>query len=80
MAELYGFGDAGPVAPDDAGALVAVSYAPRPSVMFDLGGDVGFFQATRRMTLFLGVTFIPVRLWGGRSPVTAPTAAMAGAR
>jgi hypothetical protein len=77
MGEVYGFSDAGPVAPEDAGALAAVSYSPRPSVMFDVGADAGAFPATRRMTLFLGVTFIPFRLWGGDRTLRPPGAAMA---
>jgi len=34
-------------------------------VLFDAGVDVPFVPATRAYTLFAGVTFIPVRLWGG---------------
>ena len=77
MAEVYGFSNAGLVAPQDAGTLLAIGYCPRPSVMFDLGGDIGFFPATRRTTLFLGITFIPVRLWGGAPNARPSDAAMA---
>jgi hypothetical protein len=68
MLEVYGFSDAGPVAPEDAGTLLGLSYSPRPSVMFDIGEDLSFFPSTRRMTLFVGVTFIPVRLWNRERP------------
>ncbi len=64
MVETYGFTDAGRIAPKDAGLLMGLSYSPSPSVMFDVGEDVSVFPSTRRLTLFLGVTFIPVRLWG----------------
>jgi hypothetical protein len=73
MAEAYAFGDAGPLAPRDAGVLGAIGYAPKPSVMFDAGGDVSAIPTTRTFTLFAGVTFIPARLWGRprTTPVTA---------
>jgi hypothetical protein len=73
MAEVYAFGDGGLPAPRDAGVLGAVGYAPKPSMMFDVGGDVSAFPATRTFTLFAGVTFVPGRLWGGprTTPVTA---------
>jgi hypothetical protein len=65
MAEGYWFDDAGPIALRDAGLLMAVSYAPTPRVLFDAGVDWSFVPQTRTYTLFAGVTFIPVRLWGG---------------
>jgi hypothetical protein len=64
MWELYGFTDAGRIAPKDSGLLMGLSYSPLPTVMFDLGGDVSVFPSTRKFTLFFGVTFIPFRLWG----------------
>jgi hypothetical protein len=63
MVEVYGFSDAGRIAPKDSGVLMGVSYSPRPAVMFDLGGDVGNFPSTRKFTVFMGVTFVPFRLW-----------------
>jgi hypothetical protein len=73
MVEAYAFADGGQLAPRDAGVLAAVGYAPKPSVMFDLGSDVSAFPTTRTFTLFGGVTFVPARLWGGprTTPVTA---------
>jgi hypothetical protein len=66
MLEGYWFDDGGPIAPRDAGILVAASYATSPSVMFDGGIDLSLVPATRTYTLFAGVTFIAARLWGGR--------------
>jgi hypothetical protein len=66
MAEGYWFDDGGPIALRDAGLLTAASYAPSPRVLFDAGVDWSFVPATRTVTLFTGVTFIPGRLWGER--------------
>ncbi len=66
MAETYVFAAAGRIAPKDAGLLTALSYAPSPRVLFDAGIDTSFVRSTRLYTLFVGVTFVPVRLWGGR--------------
>jgi hypothetical protein len=63
MLELYYFSDAAPVAPSDAGLLVALSYQPRNWVVFDAGFDVGFVAATRAVSAFVGMTFIPLDLW-----------------
>jgi hypothetical protein len=63
MAETYWFDDGGPIALRDAGLLLAGSYAPDRRVMFDAGGDVSLYPSTRAYTLFVGVTFIPLRLW-----------------
>jgi hypothetical protein len=65
MMEGYGFSDAAPVSPADAGILVAVSYSPLTWLMLDLGGDGGLIPATRRVSLFAGFTMIPLRLWRG---------------
>ena len=67
MAETYVFASAGRIAPKDAGLLTALSYAPGPRVLFDAGVDTSFVQSTRLFTLFVGVTFVPVRLWGGEN-------------
>jgi hypothetical protein len=64
MMEVYGFSDAGRIAPKDGGLLMGFSYAPSPSWMFDVGEDVSMFPSTRRITLFAGVTLVPFRLWG----------------
>jgi hypothetical protein len=68
MIEGYGFSDAGAVAPGDAGLLTAVSYSPSPSINIDVGEDTSFIPSTRRMTLFVGMTFIAARLWGREAP------------
>jgi hypothetical protein len=65
MAEGYWFDDGGPIALRDSGLLVAASYGPSRRVLFDAGIDWSFVPTTRTYTLFAGVTFIPVRLWGG---------------
>jgi hypothetical protein len=71
MGEVYGFTDAGRIAPKDGGLLMGLSYSPLPAMMFDAGGDVSVFPSTRKFTLFVGVTFIPFRLWG-RARAPAP--------
>jgi hypothetical protein len=63
MGEIYGFTDGGRIAPEDAGVLAALGYAPIPSMMFDAGGDISLVPSTRQYTLFAGVTFVPFRLW-----------------
>jgi len=63
MAEAYVFSDAAPMAPRDGGFLFAVTHAPVPWLMFDFGGDVGWFPSTRAYSLFVGLTVVPVRLW-----------------
>jgi hypothetical protein len=63
MAESYYFSDASPVATHDGGALFAVSVSPKPWLMFDLAGDVGYFPATRSASFFVGMSIVPVRLW-----------------
>jgi hypothetical protein len=64
MAESYWFDDGGRIAPRDAGFLIAASYAPSPSLLFDAGGDMSFFPSTRTYSIFAGVTFVASRLWG----------------
>jgi hypothetical protein len=63
MAECYVFSDAAPVATRDGGTLFALSYGPRPWLVFDAGADVGFFPSTRAYSLFLGMTILPTILW-----------------
>jgi hypothetical protein len=63
MAEAYYFSDAAPVAPRDGGFLFAISHSPRPWLIFDAGGDVGFFPNTRAYSVFIGASFIPAVLW-----------------
>jgi hypothetical protein len=62
MAENYYFTDAAPFAGRDGGLLFAISASPRPWLVFDFGGDVGYFPATRAYSAFVGMTIVPVRL------------------
>jgi hypothetical protein len=66
MAEAYAFSNAAPVATRDGGFLFAVSHAPRPWLMFDAGGDVGFLPSTRAYSAFVGMTVVPVLFWRPR--------------
>ena len=63
MAENYYFHDASPIAPEDGGLLFAVAYAPRAWIVFDIGGDVGYFQSQRSVSAFVGMTISPVDFW-----------------
>lgn len=58
--EGYYFSDAPPVAPHDGGVRIAGSLTPRPWLVMDIGGDMGFFPSTRAVTLFAGLTMIPM--------------------
>ncbi len=62
MVEGYAFTDAAPIAPRDAGLLVAASWSPRTYLTFDLGVDVGL-GAARQVSAFSGMTIVPLRLW-----------------
>jgi hypothetical protein len=66
MAEAYVISAADPAASRDGGFLFALSLQPRPWIMFDFGGDVGFFPASRAVSAFVGVTVIPAVVWRGR--------------
>jgi hypothetical protein len=63
MVESYYFSDAPPLALRDGGCLIALSLTPRPWLVFDFGGDVSYFPATRAYSSFVGMTIAPVRLW-----------------
>jgi hypothetical protein len=63
MAESYYFHDASPITPQDGGLLFALAYAPRVWIVFDIGGDVGYFQSQRSVSAFVGMTIAPVDLW-----------------
>jgi hypothetical protein len=63
MAEGYYFTSALPVATHDGGFLFAIDHSPRPWLVFDFGGDVGFFPSTRAYSVFVGMTIVPVLLW-----------------
>ena len=68
MVEGYYFTDAAPVAPRDGGLLFAVSHTARPWLMFDVGGDVGFFPSSRLYSVFVGVSIVPAVLWRASTP------------
>jgi hypothetical protein len=63
MVEEYYFTDAAPFAARDGGCLFALSLTPRPWLVFDFGGDVGYFSADRTFSSFVGMTIVPVKLW-----------------
>jgi hypothetical protein len=63
MVESYYFTDAAPISSRDGGCLFALSLTPRPWLVFDFGGDVGYFPGTRAFSSFVGMTIVPVRLW-----------------
>ena len=72
MLETYVFADAAPISRKDAGLLAAVSYFPKPWLVFDTGVDLGFIHSTRTWSAFVGMTVVLVRLWETTSaqPVT----------
>jgi hypothetical protein len=63
IGETYFFSDALPLAAEDAGLLLALSYAIFPWLVVDAGGDIGFVQATRAYSVFAGLTVIPFVFW-----------------
>jgi hypothetical protein len=63
MIENYYFTDAAPSSARDGGCLFALSLTPRPWLVFDFGGDVGYFSGSRAYSSFVGMTLVPVRLW-----------------
>jgi hypothetical protein len=63
MIEGYYFTDAAPFAGRDGGCLFALSASPRPWLIFDFGGDVGYFPASRDYSSFVGMTIVPAKLW-----------------
>jgi hypothetical protein len=68
--EGYAFASAQPYAPRDGGVRAAITSTPRPWMVFDFGGDVGWFPSTRAFSLFVGMTLVPVIFW--RAPQHAP--------
>ena len=70
MLEGYVFSDALPVSRRDGGLLFAISHSPKPWLMFDVGGDIGFFPSTHSFATFFGMTIVPVVLWRPKSPRT----------
>jgi hypothetical protein len=63
MVENYYYTDAAPFAGRDGGCLFAISVSPRPWLVFDFGGDIGYFPSSRAYSSFVGMTIVPVRLW-----------------
>jgi hypothetical protein len=63
MIEGYYFTDAVPFSGRDGGFLFALSVSPRPWLVFDFGGDVGYFTESRAYSSFVGMTIVPVGLW-----------------
>jgi hypothetical protein len=63
MGEAYAQTDASPVSSRDGGFLFAFSHSPRPWLVFDIGGDVGWFPSERNYSVFIGMSFIPVVFW-----------------
>jgi hypothetical protein len=63
MGEAYVQTDASPVSSRDGGFLFAFTHSPRPWLVFDVGGDVGWFPSARSYSLFIGMSFVPVVFW-----------------
>ena len=61
--EGYAFGAARPYAAHDGGVRAAATLSPRSWLVFDVGGDIGFFPSTHSYGLFFGVTAVPVVFW-----------------
>lgn len=71
MLEGYAFSEALPVSRRDGGFLFALSHSPKPWLVFDVGGDIGFFPSTHSFAAFLGMTIVPVFFWrttNGKAP------------
>jgi hypothetical protein len=71
MGEAYYQSSADPVASRDGGFLFAFTHSPRPWLIFDIGGDVGFFPSYRSYSTFIGMSFIPAVLWRSGAAVAA---------
>jgi hypothetical protein len=72
MVEAYYFSNAAPIATRDGGLLFALSHSPTPWLIFDFGGDVGWFPAERAYSVFFGMTIVPVVLWRRTPSAHAP--------
>ena len=66
--EGYVFSDASPMAARDSGARFFIGLAPRTWLVFDFGGDVGFFPSTRSFSVFVGMTIVPVLFFRRHDP------------
>jgi hypothetical protein len=58
--EGYIFGGAEPYSSRDGGLRGAFTSTPLPWLVFDIGGDMGWFPSTHSYSLFAGMTVIPV--------------------
>lgn len=70
MVEGYVFTDAQPASRRDGGLLFALSHSPKPWLVFDVGGDIGFYPSTHAFATFFGMTIVPVVLWRAREKGT----------
>jgi hypothetical protein len=61
--ETYYYSDEPPLAPRDGGVRLVMTLTPRPWLVFDAGGDIGFFPSTRSFTVFFGMSIAPVVFW-----------------
>jgi len=61
--ETYYFGDAAPFASNDGGFRFVATLAAKPWLVFDAGGDVGYFPSVRAFSAFVGMTVVPAVLW-----------------
>jgi hypothetical protein len=61
--EGYIFSDAGSAASHDGGLRGALTFSPRSWLVFDAGGDLGFYPSVRGYSVFAGLTVIPVVFW-----------------
>jgi len=60
-AELaYAFLSAVPIVARDGGLRAPLTVTARPWLIFDMGGDAGWFPSSRVQSLFVGVTVIPI--------------------
>ncbi|MBE2254221.1 MAG: hypothetical protein IAE78_32125 [Myxococcus sp.] len=48
-----------PRRPNDGGVRAVLTFSPVEQLVFDLGGDVGFFPQTRAWSMFFGLVFVP---------------------
>jgi hypothetical protein len=52
--------------PHDGGVRLVLTTTPRPWLVFDMGGDVGFFPSTRAFSVFFGMSIAPIVFWRER--------------
>lgn len=59
--ELYSTWGNAQAVPLDGGSLNGFCFAPIDELVFDLGADIGLYQANRSFSVFAGLTFVPNR-------------------